>query len=123
MDTKYVVAILIVVMVMVILTACAGPKGDVGFTGPQGAVGATGPIGNSGQDGQDATPVTVVQLCLGTPSYGTYVEVAFCIDNELYATYSFNGGFSTKLSPGAYSSNAINSSCNFTVIQGCEISN
>jgi hypothetical protein len=121
METKYVITILIVVMLLVVLTACAGPKGDVGFTGQDGAPGLQGPIGTPGQDGQDASPVTVVQLCPGVSNYGTFVEVAFCIDNKLYATYSTNGGFSTYLAPGHYNSNAVNSSCSFEVVEGCQI--
>lgn len=91
----------------------AGPKGD------QGSVGNTGP---SGRDGLNGTTITMVQLCPGTSHYpSVFIEVAFCVDNSLYATYSANGGFSTMLPPGAYSSNAIGSSCNFTVVSGCEI--
>ena len=121
MDTKYVVTILIIVMVLLVLTACAGPKGDIGFNGADGAAGAPGPIGNPGQDGQDASPVTVVQLCPGVSGYGTFIEVGFCVDNKLYGTYSANGGFSTYLPPGTYNSNAINSSCTFTVVSGCDL--
>jgi len=67
--------------------------------------------------------VTVVQLCPGVPSYpGVFVEVAFCINNELYAVYS-SPVFLTLLTPGAYSSTAIGSACNLTVEPGCVVVN
>lgn len=94
-----------------------GPRGEPGATGAQGDVGPQGPAG------ADALPVTVVQLCPGVTTYpATFVEVAFCIGGTLYATYSTHGGFSTELPPGTYSSNAVGSSCTFTVIDGCEVS-
>lgn len=75
-----------------------------------------------GVNGSDATPVTTVKLCPGTTTYPSkFVEIAFCISGSLFGTYSANGGFSTELPPGAYSSNAINSSCNFTVGPNCTI--
>lgn len=102
---------------LVMLSACgkigpSGPKGD-SIVGPQGA------------PGQDASPVTVVQLCAGTTEYSssTFVEVAFCVGGKLYGTYSANGGFSTEIVPGSYSSNGINSSCTFTVAENCQVTN
>lgn len=90
--------------------------------GAQGTAGNDGSNGANGHDGVDATPVTVVNLCPGTPVYpSVFVEIAFCIDNQLYGTYSANGGFSTLMPPGGYSSNAIGSSCNFTVASNCVI--
>lgn len=120
--------VLLVLFVCILLIGCQGRSGNT-IVGPQGAIGSTGPQGSQGPSGPqgnpgiDATPVTVVQLCPGSSNYGTFVEVAFCIDGSLYATYSANGGFSTLLAPGSYSSNAINSSCSFTVVSGCEIQN
>lgn len=86
--------------------------------GPQGVA------GTNGRDGVDAYPVTAVQLCPGTPVYpSTYIEYAFCIQGHLYAVYSANGGFEAYLPLGTYSSNAINSSCSFTVGDNCQVTN
>lgn len=116
---------LLAILLLVTAVSCGSLKGDRGEAGPAGSPGVAGVDGQdgiNGQDGQDAIPVTVVQLCPGTTVYpSTFVEVAFCIDGELYGTYSANGGFSTKLVPGAYSSNAIGSSCNFTVSANCVV--
>lgn len=119
---------------IILSIGCQGPSGNtiVGPQGPQGAIGDTGPKGNQGDAGQnglngsngiDATSVTIVQLCPGTSNYGTFIEVGFCVQGNLYGTYSANGGFSTLLAPGSYSSNAIESSCNFTVLPDCIIEN
>lgn len=65
---------------------------------------------------------SIVQLCPGVTTYGSkYVELGFCISNKLYAVYSANDGFLTEIVPGRYSSNAINSVCNFTVKDNCEV--
>lgn len=78
--------------------------------------------GLTGPAGKDGTVVTVVQLCLGTTTYpNNFVEVAFCIDNKLYGTYSANGGFSTELAPGTYSSNAIGNSCTLIIQDNCVV--
>lgn len=125
----------------VFMNACQGPRGPDGYKGSAGTNGSDGSNGANGVDGQsgsngadgvpgadghdgvDATPVTIVQLCPGTPSYpSTFIEIGFCLSNKLYATYSTNGGFSTYLPPGGYTSNAVGSSCNFTVVSGCQIS-
>lgn len=125
-----------------------GTKGSPGATGPQGSSGsscsiqqiATGALitcggwfavinsgsngvdGADGKDGVDATPVTVQQLCEGTPTYPSiFVEDALCINDKLYAVYSANGGFLSYLPPGEYSSNGIGSRCNFSVDIGCQI--
>lgn len=97
----------------------AGPKGDPGLNGQDGAIGTTGPQGNPGVD---ATPVTIVKLCPGSTIYpSTFVEVAFCINNKLYAVYSTNGGFESEIPPGSYNSNGVNSTCTFTVTSGCVV--
>lgn len=83
--------------------------------------GAEGAVGAQGVAGVDASGVTAVQLCPGVSDHNTFIEVGFCVDNKLYATYSANGGFSTYLAPGPYNSNAIGSSCSFTVVAGCNI--
>lgn len=78
--------------------------------------------GDPGPRGMDGTIITSVQLCPGTTTYpSTFVEVAFCINNSLYAVYSANNGFLTYLPPGTYSSNAIGSACSFTVLPGCTV--
>lgn len=75
------------------------------------------------QTPQPVTPqITIVQLCPGTPTYpSTFPEDAECIDNALYAVYSANDGFLTELTPGLYQSNAIGSSCTFTVAANCVV--
>lgn len=123
----------------VTLSACCPQKGDTGergvpgqtVVGPQGPAGSNGSNGTNGTDGLpgapgspglDATPVTVVNLCPGSTSYpGVFIEIALCINNRLQAVYSVNGGFLTYLPPGNYSSNAVGSSCNFTVVSGCDV--
>lgn len=121
---SYVLLLFIILFVIALFaTGCAQPHNGVdgaqglqGATGPQGSVGATGP---AGADGKIAT---VINLCPGTPVYGSvYVETALCINNQLYAVYSVNGGFLTLLTPGAYSSNAIGSACNLTILPNCQV--
>jgi hypothetical protein len=78
--------------------------------------------GVDGEDGIDFTGFSIVKLCPGSSVYpSTFVEIAFCYEDTLYATYSANGGFSTEIPPGTYSSAGINSSCTFTVLEGCEV--
>jgi hypothetical protein len=98
-----------------------GPQGDPGTNGNDGATGPQGNAGTNGNDGTNATPVSIVQLCPGTSTYGTFIEVGFCIGGDLYGTYSANGGFSTLIAPGSYSSSAINSSCSLTVHPNCVV--
>jgi hypothetical protein len=122
------------VIVMALFTASCGrgpvgpvgPPGSNGTNGTQGApgsAGATGATGQQGQPGIDASGVTVVQLCVGcVPVYpSVFAEIAFCIQGNLYGTYSANGGFSALLNPGAYSSDGINCSCTFTIKPNCEV--
>lgn len=135
-----------IIMLALVLTGCCGPQGDpgpAGSTGATGSVGAQGPQGNTGDTGAqgiqgpagptgatglqgapglDATPVTLIKLCSDTPSYpSTFVEYGVCVGGNLYGVYSANGGFLTLLPPGSYSSNAINSSCSFTVSANCVV--
>lgn len=119
-----------IIAAALVLTACGQLKGERGLDGAPGIQGATGATGSTGAQGDrgpagvDATPVTMVQLCPGTPVYPTtFVEYAFCVNNELYATYSANGGFTTLLPPGRYSSQGINSRCDFTVEPNCNVTN
>ncbi len=121
MKLAYLMAIFFVVGILLLLTACTGPQGEVGTTGPQGPTGNIGVTGPQGTPGVDAEPVTIVQLCPGNSSYGTFIEIAFCVAGQLYGTYSANGGFSTLIAPGTYNSNGINSTCTFTVTEGCTV--
>lgn len=118
MQLKYMLCVFIVVFILTVLIACSGPRGDQGFPGVSGIPGEAGP---QGAPGIDLDAVSIVPLCPGVSNYSTFIEVGFCINNNLYATYSTHGGFSTLLAPGAYSSNAVGSSCNFVVVSGCEI--
>ncbi len=120
---------LVIALSFLFLTGCGvqvleGPAGRDGATGAQGEKGDKGDQGETGAPGINGTSVTVVKLCPGTTTYPSkFVEIAFCIDNKLYATYSANGGFSTEIPPGTYGSNGINSSCNFVVGANCTIHN
>lgn len=108
----------LVITMFVLLAGCG--RGPVGVPGPKGDTGAQGV---QGEAGTDATPVTIVQLCPGTTTYSSkFVEIAFCVGGRLYGTYSQNGGFSTELPPGSYSSNGINSSCSFIIYADCIVS-
>lgn len=123
-----------------------GPQGTPGVIGPTGASGTDGLNGQDGQpctvtatptgsqiacpdgsvisilNGTDATPVTPLQLCPGTPSYpSTFIEYALCVQGQLYGVYSANGGFLAVLPYGQYTSDGINSRCNFTVSADCVI--
>jgi hypothetical protein len=106
---------------MCFFIACGpqGPQGPVGLPGPAGS---PGPQGLQGPAGLDGTQITVVQFCQGTPTYpSTFPEVGFCINSQIYAVYSANDGFLTLVPPGDYSSNAIGSTCSFTVAANCKV--
>lgn len=101
----------------------AGIQGDVGEQGPQGDTGPQGDQGPTGANGSDAASVTMVKLCPGDPVYPTvFVEYAFCVGGQLYGTYSANGGFTTLLPPGQYTSEGIGSRCDFTISDNCSVS-
>lgn len=104
---------IILLLLSLSLINCRGPRGD------QGSVGLPGQsiVGPAGADG---TEITLVKLCPESPSYGTFVEYAECINGQLWGIYSQNGGFLTLLSDGNYTSNGIGSSCNLTV-RGCMV--
>jgi hypothetical protein len=94
-------------------------NGTSGINGTNGNAGATGQAGTNGTNG---TIIVAVQFCPGTPTYpSTFLEVGFCINNTLYAVYSANDGFLTEVTPGEYSSDGINASCNFTVAANCVV--
>lgn len=108
-----------IAFIIALLSSCAvqGEKGD------KGSVGAVGPAGPQGVPGV-SNITSIVPLCPNTPAYGqVYTEVALCINNQLYAVYSANGGFLTLLTPGTYSSNAIGSRCNLIVAPNCVVRN
>lgn len=106
-----------------------GPQGNQGNTGatgsqgPQGNQGAVGPQGPQGNPGAPGTSITVVQFCPGhVPSYpSTFPEVGLCIAGNLYGVYSKNDGFLVYMPPGAYRSEGLGSTCNFTVTAGCQV--
>ena len=105
-----------VLTILALLCAACGDQSAT-FSGTV----TTGPQGPQGDPG---TSVTMVQFCPGITHYPSeFNEIAFCINNNLYAVYSKNDGFLTYIPPGTYSSNAIDSSCNFTVLPGCVIQN
>jgi Collagen triple helix repeat (20 copies) len=134
------------VLSMMLMCACRGPRGDQGVQGNTGAVGQTGATGSTGAagangqsivgpqgpagingtngtNGTNATPVTVVQFCPNdTPTYpSTFPEYGICLSGQLYGVYSANGGFLALLPPGQYISNAIGSTCTFTIQANCII--
>ena len=99
-----------------------GPAGPQGPQGVPGQIGPQGPTGLPGTPGANGTIVRTVQFCPGTPSYpSTFPEVGICLDNNLYAVHSTNGGFLTLITPGRYSSNAVGSRCSFTVFSNCTV--
>lgn len=116
------------ILCLLLCVACAKPKdglngvdGAPGTKGDTGATGPQGPAGSNGHDGNDAAMVPV-KLCPGETVYpSVFVEYAFCIDGNLYGTYSANDGFTAMLPPGLYSSNTIGSRCNFEIRPNCVV--
>lgn len=114
-----------------VLNGTNGTDGSNGATGATGATGAAGHNGTNGtngtngvngSNGTNGTVITPTQFCSGTTVYPSkFVEVGFCINNQLYAVYSANDGFLTQIPVGYYSSAGINASCNFTVAANCQI--
>lgn len=102
----------------------AAPNGGSLISCPDGTTSLVlnGTDGTNGTNGSNGTVVAAVQFCSGTPSYpSTFPEIGFCIDNTLYAVYSANDGFLTEVTPGEYSSDGENSSCDFTVGANCQV--
>lgn len=105
-----------------ILNGAPGSNGTNGINGTNGTNGSNGTNGINGTNGTNGTVVAPIQFCPGTGSYpSTFPEVGFCINNNIYAVYSANGGFLTEILPGTWSSNAIGSSCSFTVLPNCQV--
>lgn len=105
-------------------TVIEGPPGAPGQDGRDGQDGAPGQDGRDGRDGAngaDGQPARVVPLCPGVSNYGVFVEVALCINNQLFAVYSTPAAFLTLIPPGRYSSQGVGSACNFTVLPNCQI--
>jgi hypothetical protein len=101
-----------------------GIPGENGTNGVNGTDGSNGTNGLNGSNGTNGTVITPVQFCPGVPQYPTtFPEVGFCINGNIYAVYSANGGFLTQVLSGGWSSDGINDSCNFTVSTGCIITN
>jgi hypothetical protein len=129
-------------------TGAAGATGSVGQSGSAGAAGsscsvssvgtsAEAPTGGTlisctngtealvlnGLDGTNGTFVQPVQFCPGNTIYpNEFNELGFCIQGSLYAVYSLNNGFLSLIPPGRYDSDAVGSSCDFTVGTNCTIS-
>lgn len=115
-----------IIVVLLLLASCAprpGLNGATGETGNPGAVGPSGPKGDQGNPGQDLTPVTLIKFCANSvASYPlVFPEYGLCINHQIYAVYSTNGGFLTVIPPGRYNSNAVGSVCDFTVAANCVI--
>lgn len=102
------------------LITCPDGTSSLITNGQQGVQGAQGQQGVSGTPGSVVTPI---QFCSNvTPSYpSTFPESGFCINNQMYGVYSANDGFLALLPPGAYRSNAIGNSCNFTITDNCGV--
>jgi len=98
-------------------------NGSNGINGTNGVNGVNGVNGTNGTNGSNGTVVTAIQFCSGVVgSYpSTFPEIGFCINDEIYAVYSANGGFLTKVLPGTWSSDGINASCTFTVGPHCQV--
>ncbi len=119
-------------LLCLLLVGCAGQTGSPGYNGSNGvdgAPGATGPKGDTGDTGAqgpkgaDGTVVITVQFCPGAVATypSVFPEYGICLNNQIFAVYSANGGFLALIPPGVYSSNAIGSACNFTVAENCVI--
>lgn len=112
------------------LAACAGPRGHdgssivgpVGPSGETGAVGPKGPSGSTGAQGPAGTGVAAVKFCSQTAYYpSVFPEYGLCLNQQLFAVYSTNGGYLAYIPNGSYYSNAVGSQCNFHV-SGCSVS-
>lgn len=100
-----------------------GKQGLQGQQGAQGLQGQQGAQGPQGQQGAPGTSIAVVQLCGSCKAQypSVFPESGLCIGGQLYGVYSANDGFLSLLSPGSYSSDGINCSCNLTIKQDCVV--
>lgn len=104
---------LIVLIALIGLVHCG--RGVSGPPGPAGNTGSSG-VGMVGPTGADGTIITPVQFCPGPSIYpSNFPEYGLLINGKVYGVYSANSGFLAYLPPGEYTSNAIGSSCNFTI--------
>lgn len=111
-----IVFFVLLLMLMYVLTGCAPVQGPRGETGLPGATGPQGSPGIPGLPGLDATPITTVSFCGGPSVYpSNFPEYGIVIGGNIYGVYSANGGFLALLPPGLYLSNAIGSTCTFTI--------
>lgn len=100
---------------------CNGVQGPSGAPGQDSTV--PGPKGDIGSPGINATPISVVTFCPGVTIYpSAFLEVGLIIGGRLYGVYSKNDGFLAELPPGRYESNAVGSSCDFTINADLSIS-
>lgn len=107
-----------------VLANNAAPNGGSLISCPDGSQSLVlnGTNGTDGHDGASGTLVTSVQFCPGVGHYpDTFPEVGFCINHNIYAVYSANGGFLTEVLPGHWSSDGIGSTCSFTVGADCQV--
>lgn len=112
-----------IVLLAILLTSCGGQspavlQNNCSVTQNNGSVTIKCP------DGSQTTfsNAQIVQFCPGTTVYPSiFNEVGICTNTNLYAVYSANNGFLTLIPPGTYQSNAIGSSCNFTVYPNCVV--
>lgn len=105
------------------LTGANGQDGSNGLNGSNGNNGVDGTNGTNGTNGVNGTVVLPVQFCPGSSTVypNTFPEIGFCINNNIYAVYSTNGGFLSLMTPGTYSSAGVGSACNFTIAANCVI--
>ncbi len=106
-------------------TSCTVSSVGVSSASPDGGslitCGSTSSLLLNGSNGSAGTVIEPIQFCSNATSYpNTFSEIGFCIGGNLYAVYSANDGFLSAIPNGNYTSNGINSSCNFTVT-GCSV--
>lgn len=136
----------VLVLSLLALGCGQGPAGPMGFSGTNGSSCSTATVTSSvvtpnggaliqctddtqslilnGANGAPGTFAQIVQFCPGVTTYpSTFAEVGFCINGNIYAVYSANGGFLSEDPVGYYGSDGVNASCNFTILANCQIQN
>ncbi len=79
---------------------------------------------SNGLNGTNGSLISFVKFCPGTTTYPSeFNEVGLLFNGSIYAVYSINNGFLSLIPPGYYTSNAMNSTCNFTVNANGTITN